>query len=105
MGYRKNDIPAIIVALESAKRHLWDGRSYQDYGRKEEFVCHALSAAGYGYGPAEELINTVLSKSGATTFCDWVQKNINPDASNRLIQSLRLKWIDKMIADLKEYAK
>lgn len=101
MGYRKEDIPGMIAALESAKSRLWDGTE-EDVGKgKGRFLCFVLQCDAVAE-LAQEAIDPHYTFEGWLKASAGISEYKVPD---EFIQGLRLRWIDKMIADLKDYAK
>lgn len=99
MGYRKEDIPGMINALEDAKSRLWRGADWDIGGHR--FLCFAIHD-----DKGIELVQQSIDPH--YTFEGWLEAKagiVTGNVSDAFIQRLRFRWIDKMIADLKDYAK
>lgn len=111
MSYERKQIPAMIDALEAAKKYLWSGVG-PEKPPLEMFICHCLEKverrggrAGNGAHHAISVIEDAIRP--CSTLESWLEQNgcvKNMLINDRLMQRLRRKWIDKMIADLKRFA-
>lgn len=90
MGYRKEDIPGMIAALEVARGNL----------DRYEFICVALDI---GKDPYAYLVEDMIGQAlwPFNTLDNWISGREH----HHMGIAIRYEWIDKMIADLKEYAK
>ena len=111
MSYERKQIPAMIEVFEDAKAYLWDGVRGDYHDVEEEFVCcciYRVSDTMEDSSPANCALDLVTSALGMhVTLNDWLESKGRTEKVTRnseVMQSLRLKWIDKIIADLKEYA-
>lgn len=97
MSYRKEDIPWIIDALEHAREEI--------KAKRRNFICIALERQRrYGWLQAKQMVTVALG--GHYTFLAWVEsKDPKFVRAPHDWHHLRCLWIDKMIADLREYAK
>ncbi len=104
MSYRIEDIPAMIEALQACKQYLWDGRFPRTLDGECEYICDALDMVGNrGADKAQRMVMVALTGSGTFTGWYYVQTSWPTPLPPRQMQALRLKWVDKMIADLRAY--
>ncbi len=100
MSYERKDIPALIVEFQKAKRDISKSEGV-DY-----FLCNALgrSDADEASTKARELVREAIS--GHFTLQDWFLTQGRPMfLDNSGSSRLRIRWCDKIIRDLKKYAK
>lgn len=104
MTYIKGDIPGMINLFEKAYKLVET--------QKEEFTCMALNEAAYRKQEAndgslwkcKQLIEEMLGP-GYLTLDSWVYyHNNNLELSDARMRKVRLRWIRKIIDDLKAYA-
>lgn len=95
MSYQRKDIPELIEAFKRAKAHL----------RKDSvpvFVCHSLDKTG-APEMARELVRECLGS--CFTLGDYYNHSPQFPSSDEGKRKVRIRWCDKIIRDLKEYAK
>jgi hypothetical protein len=101
MSYERKDIPALISLFKSVKKRVQasDGSGY--------FICHAIDKVNsFVASEARSLVRDALE--GNFTLSGWITSTHGEEFApidNRESKHLRLRWCDKIIADLKEYAK
>ena len=98
MSYRKEDIPGMIKALQRARDNI-----VPPYG-----VCNALNLGAMHSNDwvHVSLVKKIISVQlqGHVWLEGWLrQRDIFVTKGD--MKRLRIRWIDKMIADLREYAK
>lgn len=100
MAYSREDIPGMIDALLAARALI--------AARERNFICSAIYAAetrGHISGGTGLRVRAMIADALGGPYCfleDWTGIEIPTESGARKI---RLKWIDKMVRDLKEYAK
>lgn len=103
---QKEQLAAMIKCLKQAKEHLSDGSREKKY--KTDLICFAIDkvqineAGGWGiHGRVKRAIHIALD--GKSTFCAWLNVQLGYKAfsalSQREIQQLRHKWINRIIRD------
>jgi hypothetical protein len=101
MSYERKDIPVLIDLFKAVKERVQasEGSGY--------FLCHAIDKVNsLGAGEARGLVREALE--GYFTLSTWISQTQGEDfapISNSESKKLRIRWCDKIIADLKEYAK
>lgn len=108
MGYRREDIPGMIAALRGARKLIgpneWDIRCICDGLRRIVDANNSLSEFA---ALAKDMIHESL---GRPTYSAYALEHFLGHQSlfemdKREAYHLRLRWIDKMIHDLQQYAK
>jgi hypothetical protein len=100
MSYERKDIPALIALFKAAKVRLMRGRG-------AAFLCRVI----------EEIESPVQWKAsglvrdaiyGYYTLETWAREtngNYLHAETSASLRQIRIQWCDKIIADLREYAK
>lgn len=108
MSYRKEDIPGMILALEDARKLIgpneFDVRCICDALRRIVDENNTLSASA---ALAKGMIHEALGRPSYYAYAleHWLGHESMFLMGKKEAYYLRLRWIRKMIADLKEYAK
>lgn len=100
MSYTRDDIPAMIAVFKAAKKNLSNNPP-------TKFLCHALARTGHSPSVvlrAKRLVSDAIDQfSTLGSYYDY-DRSVYPCSGKREI-ALRIQWCDKIIRDLKEYAK
>lgn len=103
-----------LTALKLTRENLWDGTGPGNF--RHRFICNAVSAALESFLTGPQLFEEVAAfrkemykaLSYGETYCLWLASEglVEYDKQDyAVIQTSRLAWIDKMIADLEEHLK
>lgn len=112
------EIVDIIAALEASKNYLCDGITYKS--RKHTYICHAINEAFQNLEisvrqkfVAVDYISCMLGPhkcvfswltNNVPDFDDWFYKTDEAEV-NKQLQTYRLRWINKMIVNMKRRLK
>lgn len=102
MRYERKDIPKLIAVFEVAREVLIAKTTMH-------YLCHALDAAlGYGHSAhaiqtAKALVNEAIGYR--VSIAGYYRYDERYPTTSRGERRLRIRWCEKIIRDLKEYAK
>ena len=105
-----------LKALKLARESLWDGTDPDNFRQPNRYICNAVIAALESF-----LADTQLFKEASAfyeemlkalnygeTYSIWLDRTglVKLDKQDfTVVQTSRLAWLDKMVADLEEHLK
>lgn len=101
MSYQRKDIPKLIALFTAAKDRIGNGAG------TTYFLCHTLDKIA---SPGQEKALSLVRESieGFYTLSSWVQATQRVETNHytsAMNRRLRVRWCNKIIRDLQEYAK